>query len=288
MTTLHEACLPDGTSVYAVRPGELATLYEQVHTYCRHGICVQEGDIVFDVGANVGLFALWLRQSAGGNVTVYSFEPIPEVFEALRCNAERFGPQSWKAFPYGLGRCSGTITFGYCRGVTAMSTAYPDASSEAVHSLRDTLLRNVDRWPPGIRWMRHAPRFLLRPFLDYVVGKALVTEEVECPVRTVSEMIREEQIPRIDLLKVDVEKAELDVLEGIEAADWPLIRQVAVEVHDLDGRLARITTLLHAQGFATVEFEQDPLFEGSEIYNLYALRAVSDGAIERRAKEVMP
>lgn len=285
-TTVREACLPDGTQVFTLRPQELVTLYEQVHMYCRHGICVQEGDIVFDVGANIGLFALWLRQSAA-NVTVYSFEPIPAVFEALRRNAQRFGPQKWKVFSCGLGRHSGTITFGYCPGVTAMSTAYPDASTEAVVSLRNTLLHNVDRWPPGIRWMRHAPRFLLRPFLDYVVGKALVTEAVECRVRTVSEMIREERVPRIDLLKVDVEKAELDVLEGIEAADWPLIRQVAVEVHDLEGRLAKVIALLRAQGFATIEVEQEPLFQDSEIYNLYALRAGGASGNECQTKEAL-
>lgn len=30
----------------------------------------------------------------------------------------------------------------------------------------------------------------------------------------------------MDLLKIDVERAELEVLAGVEAAHWPLIRQV--------------------------------------------------------------
>ena len=111
MTPLRQASLPDGTRVFSVRPQEVGPLYQQVQEYCRHGIRVKEGDIVFDVGANIGLFALWLRQSVGGNLTVYSFEPIPAVFEALQHNAQCFDPeQNWKVFPCGLGRRSGPRT----------------------------------------------------------------------------------------------------------------------------------------------------------------------------------
>ena len=34
----------------------------------------------------------------------------------------------------------------------------------------------------------------------------------------------------VDLLKVDVERAELSVLQGVKDEDWPRIKQVAVEV----------------------------------------------------------
>jgi hypothetical protein len=153
-----------------------------------------------------------------------------------------------------------------------MSSVYPDSSPAAVAALRDTVLRNADQWPGRVRWVRHLPGFLLRPLLDFVIRRALVTESVECPLRTVSEVIREQQVPHIDLLKVDVEKAELDVLEGVEAGDWPRIRQVVVEVHDLDGRLARVTDLLRANGFGTIAVDQEAFFRGSEIFNVYARR----------------
>ena len=44
---------------------------------------------------------------------------------------------------------------------------------------------------------------------------------------TVSDLIRNHGLARIDLLKIDVEGAELDVLRGIAHKDWQLIRQVA-------------------------------------------------------------
>lgn len=51
-----------------------------------------------------------------------------------------------------------------------------------------------------------------------------------CEVRTLSHVIREERVERVDLLKVDVEGAELDVLDGIEPEHWPMMRQIAVEI----------------------------------------------------------
>jgi FkbM family methyltransferase len=277
MNTLKEAELPDGTRVFAVRPKEVPVLYEQVQDYLRHGIEVHDGDIVFDVGANIGLFALWIQRQGRRNVRLYSFEPIPAVFEALRHNSERFDPENWKVFPCGLARQSGTATFGYHVRATALSTAYPDDSLEARVTMRDNVLRNLDQLPKSVRWMRWLPGFVLRPWLDYLIRRAFRIEKVECRLRTVSEIIREQAVTRIDLLKVDVEKAEQDVLEGIEADDWPKIQRIVLEVHDLDHRLARVTALLREKGFRTIVVEQEPIFKGSEIYNLYALREVPAG-----------
>jgi acyl carrier protein len=78
-------------------------------------------------------------------------------------------------------------------------------------------------------------------------------------------------VKRIDLLKVDVEKSEMDVLAGLESEDWAGIMQVVVEVHDLDGRLAQITSLLESHGF-TLEVEQDGSLADSTLYNVYAVR----------------
>ena len=52
----------------------------------------------------------------------------------------------------------------------------------------------------------------------------------------------------VDLLKVDVEGGELDVLLGIDPLHWPLIRQVILEAHDINGRLAAICDLLASHG----------------------------------------
>jgi hypothetical protein len=64
-----------------------------------------------------------------------------------------------------------------------------------------------------------------------------------------------------------VEKSELDVLLGIEGQDWPKIKQVVVEVHDLEQRVKKITALLKEHGFRKITLEQEPFFEGSNVFS---------------------
>ena len=80
---------------------------------------------------------------------------------------------------------------------------------------------------------------------------------VSCRVETWSYVIHALNIGAIDLLKIDVEGAEWDVLSGINTKDWRKIRQVVAEVHDEDGRVARVENLLREQGFSVVS-EPEP------------------------------
>jgi hypothetical protein len=73
-------------------------------------------------------------------------------------------------------------------------------------------------------------------------------------------------------LKVDVEKAELDVLHGIAVEDWPKIRQVVVEVHDLDRRIETATRMLTAAGLRRVSVEQPPTLKDTNIFTIFATR----------------
>lgn len=91
-------------------------------------------------------------------------------------------------------------------------------------------------------------------------------------MRTLSSVLREEGIGRVDLLKLDVEKSELDVLNGIEEADWPKIFQVVAEVHDIDDRLEKVRGLLCSHDFSRISIKQEPILEALNIYNIYALR----------------
>lgn len=45
---------------------------------------VREGDVVYDIGANVGFFTLLAAKLVGGRGAVYSFEPLPRNLEYLR------------------------------------------------------------------------------------------------------------------------------------------------------------------------------------------------------------
>ncbi len=109
--------------------------------------------------------------------------------------------------------------------------------------------------------------------LDQYFKESFQAEMVIAQVRPISEIIQEYAIAAIDLLKVDVEKGELEVLLGIEPQDWQKIKQIVVEVHDLDNRLQRVHSLLSQKGFDHIAVEQEPLLKGSNIFSLYALRS---------------
>jgi FkbM family methyltransferase len=49
------------------------------------GFAINDGDTVFDIGANVGIFSIFAATQAK-NVKVYSFEPLPDNFKLLKEN----------------------------------------------------------------------------------------------------------------------------------------------------------------------------------------------------------
>jgi acyl carrier protein len=88
---------------------------------------------------------------------------------------------------------------------------------------------------------------------------------------TLTEVVAEHKIDRIDLLKIDVEKAEADVLAGIDQATWARIDQIVLEVHDLHGQLRVVMDQLTAAGFS-VAHEQDRRLALTPCHNLFARR----------------
>lgn len=275
-TLIPEITLPDGMKIFCLREEEVSILYGQIQEYLRNGIELHEGDTVFDVGANIGLFTLWVNQLCNQNVNVYAFEPIPALFEVLQCNAQRFDTEKLKVFPCGLSQQSKQAIFTYHPNATALSTAYPDNSKQERNKFKNAILSNLENGPNSIRWIRWLPPFLRSLILDKKLEAAFQTEEVLCQLRTLSEIIQEYEVQQIDLLKVDVEKSELDVLLGVKEEDWLKIKQVVVEVHDLQSRVETIRNLLKEHGFNKIAIEQESVFKGSDIFNIYALRSHSE------------
>ena len=105
----------------------------------------------------------------------------------------------------------------------------------------------------------------------YVRCLLLYRRQVQCKLLTVSEIMREHRLTCINLLKIDVERAELDVLKGIAASDWQRIEQVSAEVHDWRGRKTEVEHLLHAH-FDHVVVEQTGDLKHSTLYNVYCTR----------------
>lgn len=242
---------------------ELGHFYEDIfekEVYLRHGVKLNNGDCVFDVGANIGLFTLFASQKRKG-VKVYSFEPAPPLFEILQVNALLYAPDA-KLYNCGLSNETKEAAFTFYPRSSGMSSFYADEQEEK-EALRAIMLNQLRQGMPGMEQVMK--------YSDEILEERFKSQTFACKLRRLSDVINENGIERINLLKIDVQKSEMDVILGIDAGDWRRIDQVVLEVHDLGGRLERITCLLKDQGFE-VTMEQDHIYEGSVLYNLYAIR----------------
>ncbi|HEX6290123.1 MAG TPA: amino acid adenylation domain-containing protein [Herpetosiphonaceae bacterium] len=261
--------LPNGLVVAHVNKHETEFLYNEIfqqQSYLRHGITLHDGACVFDVGANIGLFSLFVGERCPG-ATVYACEPIPAVFEVLRTNAQLY---DFKIIPIqaGVADTPGEAVFTSYAHASTMSGRYVDADEER-QVIRSLVLTQEHE--------AHGAAPLDETLLDEMIADRLTSERSTCPMTTVSEMIRRYNVERIDLLKIDAQKSELDVLDGIEPQDWPKIRQIVLEVHDIAGRVGHVQSLLERQGYQ-VAVEQETALADTPLYNLYARRAAEQPA----------
>ena len=115
--------------------------------------------------------------------------------------------------------------------------------------------------------------FILRIVVRCVAAYMLTgVERITRPIVTVSDVIDAHGLDSVTMLKVDVERAELDVLAGVSESHWPRIHRVNLECHDTSGSLDRVLDLLRRRaGFDDVRV--DRLFGYARLYNVAARRS---------------
>ncbi len=254
--SLHR--LDDGVALFHRSRSETDLLYHEIfreRSYLRGGLVLHPGDRVFDVGANIGLFSLFVAREVG-DVALYVFEPVPAVFELLRRNVRLWGLDGARLYECALGGQAGTMEVDY----------YPHASILSGRSRDDD---GVRRTVEG--FLRRSGQLDDEVALDELLDERLRSERLRCQVRTLSEVIGEAAVERIDLLKVDAEGSEAEVLAGIAEDDWPKIRQLVVEVDEGEGRLDAMAGLLRGHGYE-VSTERSEMLAGTGFVNLYARR----------------
>lgn len=189
--------LHNGIEIYQNNEGETEFLYNEIfqkEMYFKHGITLPDHGTVMDVGANIGMFTLYV--SSKSNCRVYAFEPLPPTFELLKMNTSS------------LPRVT-TVNVGLSNEIKEAEFAYfPTMSTDSVQ------IKYRENHDQDLRYglINHYrddfadPRMLNR-FVDHLMSPKLLNEQIHrCKLTTISEMIRYYDLNPIDLLKIDVEK----------------------------------------------------------------------------------
>ncbi len=276
--------LPNNLAIAHLNKNETDFLYKEIFevgAYLKHGITIKDGDCIFDVGTNIGLFSLFAHIS-GKNVKIYGFEPNPFVFDLLKLNTTLYQVDA-KLFNCGLSSDTTTANFTFYPKFSFLSGLYADTADEK-EIVKSFLLNQQQQGEVEVASLTQNDELL-----EELLADKFNSETFEVPLKTLSALIKENQIENIDLLKINVEKSEWDVLAGIDEADWPKIHQIALEVHDIDGRLDKVLALFEKQGYQTV-VEQDWSFDKTAgiNYYLYAIRESKQYLKARQSKKAPP
>lgn len=241
---------------YVSSEEETEYIFAEIFTeqqYIRNGILINEGDCIFDVGANIGLFSLFVN-GIQKNLKTYAFEPIAETFAVLKENQQLHFLNNMSLFNYGLSSENNSEKlFTFYPHVAGNSTTRPGEiiadEDDFIYDLNTGKVEDL--------------------FEDFFIEK----KQIKCEVKTLSSVIDELGIDSIDLLKIDVEGEEYEVLKGIEDKDWPKIKQIVAEVHDKKGRLGKVKEMLTSYGF-DVKLQKRECLPSTYVgtFNLYAVR----------------
>ena len=246
--------LPDGRTWVAVSEPDLRFAWDEIcerGAYREAASAVRPGGTVVDAGAHVGLSSLYFLEHTPAAMVV-ACEPAATTYHCLTRNFA--GYERIRPLQVALGRSPGTHRFTYYPKAPTQSGLYADED-------RDEATTRAYLVSTG--YSERSARFLTAELHE------ASSEDVE--METVSSLVDRFGIDQIDLLKIDVERAEEEVLGGIEDRHWPHIGVVAVEIHDVDGRLARCEALLTGLGFR-FQAHQEPWLAGSELHSALAVR----------------
>jgi FkbM family methyltransferase len=214
--------LDDGLKVFTSSTIDVRFLYDEIFREgCYDDIGLPPQSFVVDVGANIGMFALFVKLRYP-DAEVLAFEPAPVSAGVLRQNISLHQLEGVQVKEIALGTVAEqAVPFTYYPATPANSTRYPDEKD-----LQKTVMA--------------------RTYSAKAVERLHTGQQITVAVDKLSNFLRAGR--PVDLLKIDVEGGELDVLLGIDPPHWPLIRQVILEAHDFNGRLEAICGLLRSHG----------------------------------------
>lgn len=245
--------LPNGEMITQLNSYETDFVFSEIfvnQTYLKHGIQISNQDIIFDVGANIGLFSLFVNKIAP-EAQVYAFEPSALVFEALKANVSG----NVKCFNVGIGAEDGNKIFTFYPGYSVISGFHTNIEMD----------QNVI-----IEGEKHFTGLSQEAVSGYITERFSSVEQNVCVMRSLNSLIKDLNLTKIDLLKVDAEKSEVEVLMSLDADDWKKIKQVVVEVHGKQ-EATKLRDIMLSHHFK-VTIDEEVLLKDSAVFTLFGVK----------------
>jgi len=186
--------------------------------------------VVVDIGANAGYFNMLLFSKIV-DATVYAYEPIPSNYALFQ--------QNIALNPALAGR------------IHLFNKAVTGTPQEAVKLFMETDAANS---------------VIASVFSDFDRQNQF-THRV--PAVSLSQILEENQIERVDLLKIDCEGSEYPIIYETPASCWGKISMMTIEVHDLDKNQRNVSHLARYLGSQGYQVASAPFHS-----NCHALEAV--------------
>ena len=129
---VRRATLPNGLEIAYQAKAEMEQMYDDIfekRVYTRQGITLRDGDTVFDVGGNIGLFTVFVALHWPA-ARIWTFEPAPPLFQILSANTAPYGERI-RLFNCGLSSRPGEAELTFYPHTSGMSSFYPNEQEEA-------------------------------------------------------------------------------------------------------------------------------------------------------------
>ncbi len=106
---------------------------------------VHAGDVVYDIGANVGFFTLLASKLVGPRGTVYAFEPLPRNLKYLEKHLSLNGCENVRILPVAVAASSGTARFATAHNPSQGGISKSGELEVQTRSLDDALASGTGR-----------------------------------------------------------------------------------------------------------------------------------------------
>ena len=215
-----------------INPQDYGDVLAVFDDYDRYNVVwdrLNENDVVVDIGAHIGMFAIECARQVQPYGRVLAYEPSLTNIQKLRICAKRAHvPYVLEPLQKAVSASFGEVTL-YCSTIDNMWTTLNTEWSDLLNGSREHI------------------------------------KTYKIPTVSLDDIVNEKAIDLIHLLKIDVEANELKVLKGAkQTLTDKKVRDIVIEIHDPVVPEQKVLDILQGYGYCIIEKSRHEYFFSKE------------------------